>query len=72
MAKSPNKLLDIQSKQRTSVHLYIKVKIPKNLQQQSSHKTEATKVNAITEQLDELDGNGKHRRNKINHFAPIY
>ena len=33
---------------------------------------EAMKVNTIMEQLDKSNGNGHHRRNSINHFAPIY
>ena len=33
---------------------------------------EAMKVNSIMEQLEKLDVNGHHRRNNINHFAPLY
>ena len=72
IVKPPPKRLESQSNQRTRIHRHVKVEIPKNLQQQSSRKTEAKKVNATMEQLDELDGNGHRMRNNINHFAPLY
>ena len=72
MDKSPPKCLEMQSNQRTSIWRHVKVKRSKKLQQQSSFKTEATKVNTIMEQLDELDGNGHRMRNNINHFESLY
>ena len=48
------------------------MKRPKKLQQKSSQKTEATKVNAITKQLDDLDGNGHGRKTNINQFTPLF
>ena len=33
---------------------------------------EATKVNAIMEQLDKTDGNRYQSKNSINHFATLY
>ena len=72
MAKYPPKHPESQSNRRTSIHHHYKVNIPKKLQQQSYQKTEATKVNAIMEKLDELDGNGHHRKKNINHFTTIY
>ena len=55
MAKYPPKRLEIPSNQRTSIHRHVNMKRLKKLQQQSSRKTEATKVNAIIEQLDQSD-----------------
>ena len=52
MAKSPPKRLESQSNWRTSIHRHIKLERPKKLQQQPPHKTEATKVNTIMEQLE--------------------
>ena len=72
MDKYPPKRLEIQSNQGTSIHRHVKLKIRKNLQQQSSYNTEATKVNAIMEQLEKSDRNGHRRRNNINHFALLY
>ena len=72
MAKTPPKCLKSQSNPRTSIHRHIKVKRLKNLQQQSSQKTEARKSNNIMEQLDESDGNRQLRENNINQFAPLY
>ena len=72
MAKSQPKTLESQSNQITSIHRHVKVKIPKKLQQQSFWKTEATKFNAIMDQLEKLGGNGHRRKNNINHFAQLY
>ena len=33
---------------------------------------EATKINAIIEQLDKSDINGHGRKTNINHFAPLF
>ena len=38
-----------QSNQRTRIHRRFKVKLPNNIQQQSSQNTDATKFNAIME-----------------------
>ena len=70
--KFPPKHLDIQSNKITSIHRHVKVKRPKNIQKKSYRKMEATKLYAIMEQLEKLDVNGHHRRNNINHFAPLY
>ena len=72
MAKYPYKLLWVQSNRRTSIHRRVKVKRPNKIQQQSSHKREATKVNAIMEKLDESDGNWHCRKNNINHLPHLY
>ena len=72
MAKSPRNFLKSQYTRRTSIRCHVKVKIPKKLQQQSSCKTKATKVNVIMEELDKLDRNRHHRINNINHFSPLY
>ena len=42
------------------------------VQQQSSRKTEAMKVNAIMEQLDKSDRNGYWRKNNSNNFESLY
>ena len=72
MAKFPPERLKSKSNQRTSIHRHIKVKRPKKLQQKSFQKTEAAKVNAITDQLDKLDKNRHHSKKNINHFSPLY
>ena len=71
MAKYPLKILKNQSNQRTSIHCHITVKRPKKIQQQSSRKTEETKVNAIMKQLDKSDGNGYQIKNNNNNFSPL-
>ena len=72
VAKSPPKCLDNQSKQRFSIHLQVKANYLNKPPQQSSRNTEATKVNAIMEKLDNSDGN-RHRSNtNINHFIPLF
>ena len=48
------------------------MKRTKNIKQQSSRKTEATEVNAIMEQLDELYINVHKRKTNINHFTPLF
>ena len=70
MAKSPPKRLDNKSNQRTSIQCHVKVKLPKNIQQQSYLNIEATKVIAIMEKLNKLNGNG--RKTNINNFAPLF
>ena len=72
MAKSPPKSLNDKSNQRTSIHFYIKVKQPKNLQQHSSHKIEAAIVNVIMEKLEESYGNGHGSKTNNNYFAPLF
>ena len=52
MAKSPPKRLKSQYNQINIIQRHVKVKRPKNLQQQSYHKREAMKANAIMEQLE--------------------
>ena len=47
VSKSLPKRRNIQSNQRTSIHRNFKVKRNKKIQQQSSQKTEAKKINAI-------------------------
>ena len=68
MAKYLPKSINNQYNQRTSIQHQDKVKRPKKIQQQSSEKTETTKVNAVIEKLDELDGNGHGSKTNINHF----
>ena len=72
MAKYPPKRPNSQSNWRTSIHHHVKLKIPKKLQQQPSWKTESIKINAIMEQLDELDGKGHCKENNTNHLAQLY
>ena len=72
MAKYPPKRLEIPSNQRTSIHRHVNMKRLKKLQQQSSRKTEATKVNAIIEQLDQSDRKRHRRKNNINQFWSLY
>ena len=72
MAKYIPKRLESQYNWRTSIQHHVKLKRPNNLQQQSSHKTEATKVNAIMEKLEESDGNLYRKRNNINDYLPHY
>ena len=48
------------------------MKHPNKLQQQSSQKIETTKVAAIMEQLDELNGNRHVRKTNIIHFTPLF
>ena len=72
MVKYPPKRLANQSNQRTIIHRHAQVKCRKNIQQQSSQKTEATKVNAIMEQLDKLDGNGHRHNTNINKLVPLF
>ena len=70
MAIFPHKLFNNQSNKRARIYLHVKSKHTKKPPQQSSQKTEATKVNAKIDSLDDSDGN---RRNKnINHFAPLF
>ena len=67
MEKSSPKRLENQYNQITSIHRNIKLKQPNKLQQQSSRRTEATKVNATMEQLDKSDGNGyRSKKTSIN------
>ena len=72
MAKYPPKRLDYQYNQRTVIHRHVKVKYPKNIQQQSSQNREATKFNAIMKKLDKSYGNGHRRKTNTNHFAPLF
>ena len=72
MAKYLPKSINNQYNQITSIQHQDKVKRPKNIQQQSSEKTETTKVNAVIEQLDELIGNGHGSKTNINHFSPLF
>ena len=72
MAKSPPKLHESQTNPRASIHRHLKFNRPKKLQQQSSRRTEATKVNSDMDQLYESDGNGHRSKNDINNFAPLY
>ena len=72
MAKYPPKRLDNQSNQRTSINRHVKVKRPKNIQQQSSRKAEEMKVDAIMEKLDDSNGNRHKLKTNINHFAPLF
>ena len=72
MEKSPPKHLGNQSNPRTRIQRYVKVKHPKNTQQQSSWKMEAMEVNSIMEKLDESDGNRHIIKTKINHFGLIF
>ena len=70
MAKDPPECLVNKSNQRTSIQCHVKVKLPKNIQQQSYLNIEATKVIAIMEKLNKLNGNG--RKTNINNFAPLF
>ena len=72
MSKSPPKRLKGQSNQINIIYCHVKVKRPKKLWQQSYLKSEAMKVTAIMEQLNESDGNEHLRRNNTNNFAPLY
>ena len=72
MAKYPPKHLNIRSNQRTIIQRHVKVKRPKKLQHQSSQNTEAKKVNAIIEQLDELDRKLHRRKTNIKYFVPLF
>ena len=62
MAKYPPKCPDNQFNQRTRIHCYVIYNRPKNIQQQSSWKTETTEVNDIMEKLEKLDGNRYNRK----------
>ena len=70
MAKNPPKCLDNQSNQRASIYLHVISKHPKNPPQKSTQNKEATKVSAITDQLDDLNLNGCNTN--INNFASLF
>ena len=70
MTKSQPKRLENKSKRRAKIYRHVKWKHTKNPTQQPDWKAEATKVNAIMDQLNDLDGN-IHKR-KINHFTPLF
>ena len=72
MAKTPPKRLESQYSQRTIIHLHVKVKTPKKLQQKPSRKMEATKVNAIIKQFNKSDKNRHCRKNNINQFVELF
>ena len=72
MYKYPPKRLDNQSNRRTIFRVQVIVKHPKKPRQQSVLNTEATKVNSIMEQLDDLDENGYGRNTNINHFVLLF
>ena len=72
MAKYPDKRLENQSNQRSSIHRHVKSKCINNPPQQSAQKMEATKVNAIMEQLNASDGSVHKRNININHFVPLF
>ena len=72
MAESPPERLINQFKRRASIHLHVKVKRPKKPHQQSYQNTEATKVNTIMKQLEDLDGNRHGFNTNNNKFAPLF
>ena len=72
MARYLPKLLENKSNQGTSIHRHVKAKHPKKAHQKSPQKTGEMKVNAITEQLGGLDGNGNVHTNNTNHFTPLF
>ena len=71
MARYLPKHLNNKSNQGTSIHRHVKEKRPKKPHQKSPQKTGAMKVNATTEQLGGLDGNGHVHNNNTNHFTPL-
>ena len=71
MAKYPPKCPDNQFNQRTRIHCYVIYNRPKNIQQQSSWKTERIEVNDIMEKLESWMETDTKEKN-INHFSPLY
>ena len=72
MARYLPKRLNDKPNQGTSIHRHVKEKRPKKPHQNSPQKTGSMKVNATTEQLGGLDGNGHVHNTNTNHFTPLF
>ena len=72
MARYLPKRLNNKSNQGTRIHCHVKAKRSKKPHQKSPPKTGSMKVNATTEQLGGLDGNGHVRNTNTNHFTQLF